>query len=58
MSLRANSDSGNPTANFAGTDAAGKRLVAALDGVLTNLENQVALSGLRSGERTPTLTIS
>jgi ATP-binding protein involved in chromosome partitioning len=58
MSLRANSDSGNPTANFAGTDAPGKRLVAALDALLNNLENQVALSGLRSGERTPTLTIS
>jgi ATP-binding protein involved in chromosome partitioning len=58
MSLRANSDSGNPTANFAGSDPAGKRLVAALDALVSNIENQVALSSLRSGERTPTLTIS
>jgi ATP-binding protein involved in chromosome partitioning len=58
MSLRANSDSGNPTANFVGSDAPGKRLASALDAMLSNLESQIALASLRSGEKMPTLTIS
>lgn len=58
MSLRANSDSGNPTANFVGSDAPGKRLASALDALLSNLESQIALASLRSGEKMPTLTIS
>lgn len=56
MSLRANSDAGDPTANFEGKDAPGKRLAAALDQMLTSLEGQVALSSAHSTR--PTLTIS
>lgn len=58
MSLRANSDAGNPTANFTAADAPGKRLSSALEALITNLENQVALAALTTGDRTPTLTIS
>lgn len=56
MALRANSDSGNPTANFEGSDAPGKRLVASMEQMLTNLEGQIALSGMK--EKRPTLSIS
>jgi ATP-binding protein involved in chromosome partitioning len=58
MSLRANSDTGNPTANFIGTDAPGTRLRDALEAMLTNLEGQVALASLSSGKQRPTLSIS
>jgi len=58
MSLRANSDSGNPTANFEGRTDAGKRLVGHLERLVTNMENQVALSAMRSGAKRPTLTVS
>ena len=58
MSLRANSDTGNPSANFAGTDAPGTRLRDALEAMLTNLEGQVALASLSSGKQRPTLSIS
>ncbi|MFO0857610.1 MAG: Mrp/NBP35 family ATP-binding protein [Phycisphaerales bacterium] len=56
MALRANSDTGNPTANFESSDAPGKRLVASLEQMLTNLEGQIALSGMK--EKRPTLSIS
>ncbi len=56
MALRANSDTGNPTANFETSDAPGKRLVASLEQMLTNLEGQIALSGMK--EKRPTLSIS
>lgn len=58
MSLRANSDAGNPTANFTGTDAPGSRLQAALEAMLTNLEGQVALATLSTGKQRPNLSIS
>lgn len=58
MSLRKNSDSGDPTANFSGTDPAGQRLADSLEQIITNLEGQVALAELRRGEKRPTLTIS
>ena len=54
ISLRENSDRGNPTANF----AKGTKLAAHLDALITNLENQVALASFKVGARTPTLTIS
>jgi ATP-binding protein involved in chromosome partitioning len=58
MTLRANSDAGNPTANFTGSDAAGKRLSAALEEMVTNLEGQVALAGMKAGKGRPKLTIT
>jgi ATP-binding protein involved in chromosome partitioning len=58
MSLRANSDSGDPTANFTGTDDAGKRLTASFEQFITNVESQVALAGMKSGTVAPTLSIS
>jgi ATP-binding protein involved in chromosome partitioning len=58
MSLRANSDSGNPTANFTGTDPAGQRLTTALTDMTTNVQNQAALAAMRAGAVRPTLTIS
>ncbi len=60
MSLRKNSDSGDPTSNFtpAKDDLAGQRLAKAMEDLVTNLEGQVALAGVRGGSGKPTLTIS
>lgn len=60
MSLRTNSDAGDPTSNFtpAKSDAAGQRLHKALEDLITNLEGQVALTSVRVGGAKPTLTIS
>ncbi|QQS10445.1 MAG: Mrp/NBP35 family ATP-binding protein [Phycisphaerales bacterium] len=55
MALRANSDKGDPTANFEGKDDAGKRLKAALENVVTQVENQVALTSI--SQAGPSLTI-
>jgi len=57
MSLRVNSDKGDPTSNFEGRDEPGKRLVASLESMVTQFEAQVALAGMKAGER-PKLTIS
>ncbi|MDP1661128.1 MAG: Mrp/NBP35 family ATP-binding protein [Phycisphaerales bacterium] len=54
ISLRKNSDSGDPSANFKGDTA----LSRALDGMVKSVEAQVALAGFRSGGRAPTLTVS
>lgn len=58
MALRANSDEGNPTANFTGADPAGRRLSQALEEVVRQVKNQVALAQMRSGAVKPTLSIS
>ncbi len=58
MSLRVNSDKGDPTSNFTGTDTAGKALREKLDTLVTNVENQVALAEMRRGNTRPVLTIS
>jgi ATP-binding protein involved in chromosome partitioning len=58
MSLRANSDTGDPTANFTGTDAAGVRLKQAIEEIVSMLEGQVSLALMRQGTSSPTLTIS
>jgi ATP-binding protein involved in chromosome partitioning len=58
MSLRANSDSGNPTANYEGGTLADDRLKSSLEVVLGSFENQVALATMKSGQSRPTLTIS
>ena len=53
MKLREHSDEGNPTANFAGNSL----LAQALEQLITNVETQVGLADLRSGQSKPTLTI-
>jgi ATP-binding protein involved in chromosome partitioning len=60
MSLRSNSDAGDPTSNFtpAKNDAAGQRLLKSLEDLITNLEGQVALMSVRGGGAKPTLRIS
>lgn len=60
MSLRVNSDTGDPTANFVpvGSDTAGKALKVALERMIDAFEGQVALASLRSGAVRPSLTIS
>jgi ATP-binding protein involved in chromosome partitioning len=58
MALRANSDNGDPTANFAGKDRAGQELSRALAGLVGALESQVAVAAVRQGQSRPTLNIS
>ena len=58
MALRANSDKGDPTANFTGKDRAGEALRTALDQMIGNVESQLALAEMRSGAKRPTLSIS
>ena len=57
MELRANSDAGDPSANFEGDSPPQKRLRKALDELLNNLENQLALASVRQAKGTPSLTI-
>lgn len=57
MELRANSDAGDPSANFEGESPPQKRLRRALDELLNNLENQLALASVRHARSTPSLTI-
>lgn len=56
--LRANSDAGDPTLNFAPESAGGDQIPEAFEMLAQNLENQVALASLRSGQTEPKLTIS
>ncbi len=63
-SLRENSDAGDPSANFAegeghgdGPDSRGA-LARALGEVVSNVEKQVALAGIRQGHDRPTLRVS
>lgn len=58
MALRENSDKGDPTSNFTDASPRNKAMVAALEQLVTNLENQVALASMRQGRTSPTLTIS
>ncbi len=64
MSLRENSDSGDPSANFEGAARGGCRprsdelLARSLSELTTNLLGQVSLAALRQGRATPTLNIS
>ena len=57
MDLRANSDGGDPSANFEGESVPQKRLRKALDALLNNLESQLSLAAVRNAKRTPSLTI-
>jgi len=58
MSLRANSDNGDPTANFTGKDDAGKRLTSAFEELVRQVEGQVNLAAMRGGGLKPSLKIS
>jgi ATP-binding protein involved in chromosome partitioning len=58
MSLRENSDRGEPSANFTDISPAGQRLTQHLNAMVQNIENQVALASLRQGHTQPELTIS
>lgn len=58
MSLRINSDSGNPSANFTGTSASDQRLARSLEALVGSLTSQIALTTLRGGTTRPTLNIS
>ncbi|MEO0512012.1 MAG: Mrp/NBP35 family ATP-binding protein [Planctomycetota bacterium] len=56
--LRANSDAGDPSANFEPATAGGDGLPRSFDDLAQNLESQVALASLRQGKSKPKLTIS
>ncbi len=58
MGLRENSDSGDPTRNFEDRSARNAPTVEALERLVTAVEGQVALASMRSGQTTPTLSIS
>ncbi len=58
MSLRVNSDKGNPTANFEGTDPAGVVLRERLDALVGNVLAQAALASMRTAGARPELKIS
>lgn len=58
MALRANSDAGNPSANFEPETAGGEALPRALKKLAENLESQLSLAAMRSGRAKPKLTIS
>ncbi|MEQ9095026.1 MAG: Mrp/NBP35 family ATP-binding protein [Phycisphaerales bacterium] len=57
MELRANSDAGDPTANFEGDSPAQRRWQKRFDELLNNLESQLALASVRRAKNTPSLTI-
>lgn len=57
MDLRANSDAGEPSANFEGESVPKQRLRKAIDELLNNLESQLALASVRQAKSSPTLTI-
>lgn len=58
MALRANSDNGDPTANFVGKDRAGQELSRALTGLVASVEGQVSMAAIRQGQSKPSLSIS
>lgn len=58
MGLRQRGDSGDPTLNFTDPSPTNQPLTRALEQMVTNVENQVAMASLRAGRTTPTLTIS
>ncbi|MEO1008894.1 MAG: Mrp/NBP35 family ATP-binding protein [Planctomycetota bacterium] len=57
MDLRANSDAGDPTANFQTDTVPMRRVREAFEAVLSTLESQLALASLGRGRAGPTLTI-
>jgi len=58
MSLRANSDAGEPAKNYTGSDPAGVRLTKSLETVVNNFEAQIALATMKQAAQRPVLTIS
>lgn len=57
-SLRENSDCGEPLANFTDGSARNRPLAAALEQMVTNIENQASLAGFKAGRATPALSIT
>ncbi|MBX3386451.1 MAG: Mrp/NBP35 family ATP-binding protein [Phycisphaeraceae bacterium] len=57
MALRERSDSGEPVGNFTDGSDRNRPLAESLERLVSNLEGQVALAALRTGQATPTLTI-
>jgi len=53
MELRANSDAGDPTKNFEGSET----LKTELEGLVDAFEKQCDLAGMRKRQRTPSLTV-
>jgi len=49
MALRANSDAGNPTANFEGAYTGAPALKGALENMIRQIETQAALAAMRAG---------
>jgi ATP-binding protein involved in chromosome partitioning len=58
MSLRRHSDEGNPSANFERTDSAGRRLAAALERLVDEVDAQARLAGARAAKAAPAIRIS
>jgi ATP-binding protein involved in chromosome partitioning len=58
MALRANSDKGDPTANFTTDDAPGRQLAQTLTTLVANVEGQAALAAMKQQTTRPTLSIS
>jgi len=58
MSLRANSDAGDPTANFTGKDRAGEALRESLEHLVSTVEGQVAVAAITQAHTKPKLSIS
>ncbi len=58
MSLRQNSDSGDPTQNFTDESDRNRPLAEAIEAFVGNFESQVALASIRLGRASPKLTIS
>jgi ATP-binding protein involved in chromosome partitioning len=56
--LRENSDRGEPERNFTDQSPRNRALVQAMEQMVTNIENQVALAGFRVGKTVPSLSIS
>lgn len=58
MALRANSDRGDPTRNFAPDTAGGEELPRSLEELTAQFNAQVALASMKQGPTRPTLNIS
>jgi ATP-binding protein involved in chromosome partitioning len=58
ISLRENSDRGEPARNFTDTTPRNRPLATAMELMVTNIENQAALASMRLGRASPILSIS
>jgi len=58
MSLRVNSDQGDPLANFTDASSSGTRLTASLERMIDQFQGQVSLVSLKRADSRPALNIS